>query len=57
MNLIAKSILKLFDTQKAKDNRAFNDVAQAITEGNEGTEQAMGDDNAGEGLFVYISLA
>jgi len=52
-----KSILKLFDTQKAKDNRAFNDVAQAITEGNEGTEQAMGDDNAGEGLFVYISLA
>ena len=44
-----KSILKPFDTQKAKDNQAFNDVAQAITKGNEGTEQAMGDDNAGSG--------
>jgi len=49
VNLITKSILKLFDTQKAKDNQVFNDVAQAITEGNEGTEQAMGDDNAGSG--------
>ena len=52
VNLIAKSILKPFDTRKSKktkDLRAFNDAAQAIDEVTEGTEQERGEDNADNG--------
>ena len=48
INLIAKSILKPFDTRKAKDIQAFNDVAQAIAGVTEGTEQVTGDDDDDE---------
>lgn len=50
INLIAKSILKPFDTQKAKDIQAFNDVAQAIAGVTGGTdsEHATGDDDDDE---------
>ena len=44
INLIAKSILKLFDGRKAKDLQAFNDMMNALTDLNKGDEQATGND-------------
>ena len=44
VNLVAKSILKPFDTKKTTDTQAFNDMAQAIAEVTEGT----GDDEEKE---------
>ena len=52
INLIAKSILKPFETQKPKDIQVFNGIAQAIAGVTEGTEEATGDekdDASGEG--------
>lgn len=55
VNLIAKSILKPFDTQKTNEIRSFNDVAHALadlaegldSEDSEGTEDTTGDDKEG----------
>jgi len=45
VNLVAKSILKPFDTQKTTDMQAFNDVAQAIAEVTEDTGDNENDNN------------
>ena len=54
INLIVKSILKPFDSRKAKDIKAFSDVVQALIDPAEDLEQAPGDgeekdDNSNEG--------
>ena len=58
VNLIAKSILKLFDTwksKKTKDLQAFNDAAQAIDKVTKGTEQERGEDNADNGKNKMVN--
>jgi len=44
INLITKSILKLFNGRKAKDLQAFNNMMNALADLNEGDEQATGND-------------
>jgi len=48
INLIAKSILKPFDTQKAKGTQEFDDVAQALEKEQE--QAIIDDDKQDEGI-------
>jgi len=50
VNLIAKSIMKPFDAQKAKDIKEFNDAAQALANLAEGSEQDRATDLDSDGL-------